>query len=146
QSELAHRRREGRRPRAHRRSRPSRGEARTGGGPEGGGRSPRQARAARGGPGASCYDAARDGRAAGTAEEGRVGASRAARRTAARTMMFWDASAVVPLLLGEPATQAMQKAAAADPVMLVWWATEIECASAIAGLDREGAVDQGALL
>jgi predicted nucleic acid-binding protein len=35
---------------------------------------------------------------------------------------FWDASAVVPLLMAEASTLAMQKLAAADSVMLVWWA------------------------
>lgn len=56
-------------------------------------------------------------------------------------MKFWDASAVVPLLVLEPLTQALQAVAAADPEMLVWWGCEIECASAIARLERDGALD-----
>ena len=56
-------------------------------------------------------------------------------------MRFWDASAIVPLLVSEPSTATMQAIAAQDPVMLVWWATEVECASAIARLERDGAVD-----
>lgn len=56
-------------------------------------------------------------------------------------MKFWDASAIVPLLLTEPITSSVQALAATDPVMLVWWATEVECASAIARLEREGAID-----
>ena len=56
-------------------------------------------------------------------------------------MRFWDASAIVPLLMSEPTTKALQGRAVADPGMLVWWATEIECASAIARLDRDGALD-----
>jgi uncharacterized protein len=56
-------------------------------------------------------------------------------------MRFWDASAVVPLVMSETATDVMLDLASADPVMLVWWATEVECASAIARLEREGALD-----
>lgn len=56
-------------------------------------------------------------------------------------MRFWDASAVVPLLLAEDRTPALQRIGAADPAMLVWWATEVECASAVARLERDGALD-----
>jgi predicted nucleic acid-binding protein len=34
--------------------------------------------------------------------------------------------------------------AAAGPAMLVWWTTEVECASAIARLEREGALEPSA--
>jgi uncharacterized protein len=54
---------------------------------------------------------------------------------------FWDASAIVPLIMTETTTKALRGLAAADPAMLVWWATEVECASAIARLEREGALD-----
>jgi predicted nucleic acid-binding protein len=57
-------------------------------------------------------------------------------------MRFWDASAVVPLLVAEVHTSQMQSLAAADPVMVVWWATEVECASALARLARDGALDE----
>jgi uncharacterized protein len=60
-------------------------------------------------------------------------------------MKFWDASAIVPLLMAEPATRTMQALAAKDPVMLVWWASEVECASGIARLEREGALDDSAV-
>ena len=56
-------------------------------------------------------------------------------------MKFWDASALVPLLLAEASTAKVLEVAAADPVMLVWWGTEVECVSAIARLEREGALD-----
>jgi len=59
-------------------------------------------------------------------------------------MRFWDASAIVPLLVLEPVTKAVQELAAADPVMLVWWATEVECASAVARLEREGGIESSA--
>jgi predicted nucleic acid-binding protein len=61
-------------------------------------------------------------------------------------MRFWDASAIVPLLMTEAATKTVQRLAAADPVMLVWWATEVECASAIARLERDGALDPRAAI
>jgi len=60
-------------------------------------------------------------------------------------MRFWDASAIVPLLLVEPTTGALQALAAKDPAMLVWWATEVECASAIARLERDGAIEDSAV-
>jgi predicted nucleic acid-binding protein len=59
-------------------------------------------------------------------------------------MKFWDASAIVTLLMTEPTTTAVQAVAANDPTMLVWWATEVECASAVARLEREGALDESA--
>jgi uncharacterized protein len=58
---------------------------------------------------------------------------------------FWDASAVVPLLIAEETTRTLQRLATADPLMLVWWATEVECASAIARLERDGALEAAAV-
>lgn len=55
-------------------------------------------------------------------------------------MKFWDASAIVPMLVEEAATRAIQALAADDPTMLVWWAAEVECASALARLERDGAL------
>ena len=60
-------------------------------------------------------------------------------------MRFWDASAIVPLLMTEAATKALQGRAGTEPAMLVWWATEVECASAIARLERDGAFDAAAV-
>ena len=60
-------------------------------------------------------------------------------------MKFWDASAIVPLLMTEAATKALQKRAGTDRAMLVWWATEVECASAIARLERDGALTTAAV-
>ena len=60
-------------------------------------------------------------------------------------MRFWDASAIVPLLMTEVATKALQRHAGTDPAMLVWWASEVECASAIARLERDGALDAAAV-
>lgn len=55
-------------------------------------------------------------------------------------MKFWDASAVVPLLLAEPQRAALLAQIERDPVMLVWWGTPVECISAIARREREGAL------
>jgi uncharacterized protein len=52
-------------------------------------------------------------------------------------LRFWDSSAILPLLVGEATTNAMRALAQEDPAMLVWWATEVECVSAIARLERQ---------
>ena len=59
-------------------------------------------------------------------------------------MRFWDASAIVPLLMAEPTTKTLQAIAEKDPTMIVWWATEVECASAITRLERDAALDHTA--
>ena len=56
-------------------------------------------------------------------------------------MRFWDASAVVALLLDEPASIQARQWFQEDPQLLVWWATEVECISAIGRREREGALD-----
>jgi uncharacterized protein len=50
---------------------------------------------------------------------------------------FWDTSGVVPLLLEQEATAVVVELLAADPGMVVWWGTSVECASAAARLRRE---------
>jgi uncharacterized protein len=54
---------------------------------------------------------------------------------------FWDASAIVPLLVAEPTTRRLQALAGRDPDMLVWWGSEVECVSALARLERAAALD-----
>jgi predicted nucleic acid-binding protein len=58
---------------------------------------------------------------------------------------FWDASAIVPLVVAESTTQSMQAFARRDPDMLVWWGSEVECVSALARLERAGALDSTAM-
>ena len=53
-------------------------------------------------------------------------------------MKFWDSSAVVPLLVPEVMSRSVQGLYEDDPVMAAWWATEIECTSAIARRQRLG--------
>ena len=55
-------------------------------------------------------------------------------------MKFWDASAVVPLLVAERPSAGLLELLARDQTMLAWWATPVECASAIARREREGAL------
>jgi predicted nucleic acid-binding protein len=52
---------------------------------------------------------------------------------------FWDTSAIVPLLAEEPATAAAQRLYA-EQAAIVWWGTPVECASAIARLERDHAL------
>ena len=61
-------------------------------------------------------------------------------------MKFWDASAIVPLLVFETTTKTLQGIAAADTAMLVWWATQVECASAITRLERDGALEPSGVI
>lgn len=54
-------------------------------------------------------------------------------------MRFWDSSALVPLLAEEESTAAALARLRQDPQVAVWWGTPVECASAIARLERDGA-------
>ncbi len=60
-------------------------------------------------------------------------------------MRFWDSSAVVPLLVAEPLSAAAMRALEEDPEVVVWWATEAECVSALARLEREGSLASAAV-
>ena len=53
-------------------------------------------------------------------------------------MSFWDSSALVPLVVNEPASTSARALlrAGGDPV--VWWASPIECASALERRRRAG--------
>jgi uncharacterized protein len=54
---------------------------------------------------------------------------------------FWDASAIVPLLVAEASTRWLQALMAQDATILVWWGSQTECVSALARLERDGALD-----
>lgn len=56
-------------------------------------------------------------------------------------MTFWDASAVVALLVREPASTQARRCFEERTQQLVWWATEVECVSAISRREREGILD-----
>lgn len=53
-------------------------------------------------------------------------------------MRFWDASALVPLCLAEPASASRRRLHDADPTMVVWWGSVVECWSAFARRRRDG--------
>jgi uncharacterized protein len=55
-------------------------------------------------------------------------------------MKFWDSSALVPLLAAEAATRPVRALYLRDSAVVVWWATPVECASAIARLERDQAL------
>ena len=55
-------------------------------------------------------------------------------------MKFWDASAIVPLLVAEPSRRRLLELLEHDPVMIAWWCSPVECSSAIARREREGAL------
>lgn len=56
-------------------------------------------------------------------------------------MRFWDASALVPLLLDEPTAGHMRGLLERDSDVAAWWGTEIECWSAIVRAARAGRID-----
>lgn len=56
-------------------------------------------------------------------------------------MRFWDTSAIVPLIVTQPSSLAIDAEMDTDPELMVWWATEIECVSAIARLERDGSLE-----
>lgn len=58
-------------------------------------------------------------------------------------MIFWDTSAVVPLLLEEAGSRSAKKLAQRDPALAVFWTTSVECRSAIARRVREGTLPHG---
>jgi hypothetical protein len=56
---------------------------------------------------------------------------------------FWDTSAIVPLCVGEPASEIASRLARADASLVVWWATRSECVSALARRRRDGTLTPG---
>jgi hypothetical protein len=59
---------------------------------------------------------------------------------------FWDSSAIVPLLVAEPLSAKVMAEYESDPEVIVWWATEVECVSALARLEREGSLGGPAMV
>ena len=53
-------------------------------------------------------------------------------------MIFWDTSALVPLLVQEDSTSLVEDVVRRDGDLLVWWGTTVEILSALARLEREG--------
>lgn len=55
-------------------------------------------------------------------------------------MRFWDSSALVPLLVVESLSAEVMREYERDPEVVVWWASEVECVSALARLERDGSL------
>lgn len=51
--------------------------------------------------------------------------------------MFWDSSALVPLLLPEGRSEALTRLLASDEEPVLWWGTPLECQSALQRRHRE---------
>jgi uncharacterized protein len=52
-------------------------------------------------------------------------------------LRFWDSSALVPLIVRQRLSARMRTLYRADAGVLAWWATRIECESAVSRLERE---------
>lgn len=61
-------------------------------------------------------------------------------------MKFWDSSAIVPLLIEEATSAACREMAQADPQLVVWWSSPVECVSALARRERDGALEPDAMV
>lgn len=57
-------------------------------------------------------------------------------------MRFWDASALVPLLVRQAFTETVREWRRDDPALVTWWGSAVECVSAIARLEREERLDR----
>ncbi|MFP4069943.1 MAG: type II toxin-antitoxin system VapC family toxin [Verrucomicrobiota bacterium] len=53
-------------------------------------------------------------------------------------MNFWDSSAILPLLVRESNSEATRVYLDSHPELALWWATPVECVSALARKEREG--------
>lgn len=53
-------------------------------------------------------------------------------------MRFWDSSALVPLLVEEETTSLLLDLYLDGTAVLTWWGSDVECASAVARLERQG--------
>ncbi len=53
-------------------------------------------------------------------------------------MIFWDSSALLPLLTWEQETELRESQLRAEAEMVAWWGTRMECHSAIRRREREG--------
>jgi len=59
--------------------------------------------------------------------------------------LFWDSSALVPVLLPESRSEALTSLLIADKETVIWWATPLECQSAIYRQHRDKSLPAAAL-
>jgi hypothetical protein len=55
---------------------------------------------------------------------------------------FWDSSAIVPLLVEQPASPECRRLARTDPMLVVWCLARLEVLSALQRLRREGTLPE----
>ncbi len=55
-------------------------------------------------------------------------------------MKFWDSSAIIPLCLKEQMSETVKHLIKSEEDIVVWWATRVECLSALSRRRREGAL------
>lgn len=60
-------------------------------------------------------------------------------------MKYWDSSALVPIVVKEAPSRRLLKLLADDLVVVTWWGSEVECASAIARLERDNKMTNAAV-
>lgn len=53
-------------------------------------------------------------------------------------MNFWDSSALLPLLVKESNSESTRRFIETESEVAIWWATPVECISALARKEREG--------
>jgi len=61
-------------------------------------------------------------------------------------MRFWDSSAIIPLCFRESESETLRRIIKTDEDMVVWWASRVECISALARRRREGVLSMEAEL
>ena len=59
--------------------------------------------------------------------------------------MFWDSSALVPLLLSQPRSAELTALLRSDKTPAIWWGSPVECQSALHRRRRENALAPSAL-
>ena len=59
--------------------------------------------------------------------------------------MFWDSSAVVPVLVAEARSSEMAELLRSDKAPAIWWGSPVECQSALHRRRREAALSAGGL-
>ena len=53
-------------------------------------------------------------------------------------MIFWETTALLPLLVDEPASRLVRRMLEREPHMVIWWGTPIEARAALSRLEHEG--------
>ena len=53
-------------------------------------------------------------------------------------MRFWDSSAIIPLCFKEGTSETVKRLMKGDEDVVVWWATRVECLSALSRRKKEG--------